>query len=78
MSFDFDKVKGILVCPECHSDLIKDGDSLVCTNPEVRLRYAILEGIPRLLVDEAEKMTSQDWVSVMQEAGRDPETGTAN
>lgn len=77
MSFDFDKVKDILVCPKCHSELIKDGESLICTNPEIRLSYAILQGIPRLLVDEATELSQDDWAAAMTRAGRDPVTGQA-
>ena len=61
MTFNFEKSKGYLVCPKCHSDLVLDGESLVCTNPEVRLRYPILEDIPRLLVEEAEELTREAW-----------------
>ena len=70
MPFNFEKSRSYLVCPKCHSDLVQDGDSLVCTNPDVRLRYPILEDIPRLLVDEAEVLTPEVWQSAMQRAGR--------
>jgi uncharacterized protein YbaR (Trm112 family) len=53
MGFNFEKSSSYLVCPKCHADLVKDGDSLVCTNPDVRLKYPILDEIPRLLVEEA-------------------------
>ena len=70
MTFNFEKSKSYLVCPKCHSDLVPDGDSLVCTNPEFRLRYPILEDIPRLLVEEAEVLTTDAWTAAMQRAGR--------
>lgn len=70
MTFNFEKSKSYLVCPKCHSDLVPDGESLVCTNPDVRLRYPILEDIPRLLVDEAEELTPAAWAAAMQRAGR--------
>lgn len=47
-----------------------DGESLVCTNPEVRLRYPILEDIPRLLVEEAEELSMEAWTAAMQRLGR--------
>ncbi len=75
MSFDFDKIQGILVCPKCRSDLVRDGDSLICTNPDVRLRYAIVDEIPRLLVDEAKTLTPEEWSAAVQRSGRDPATG---
>lgn len=70
MKFNFEKSKSYLVCPKCHSDLVQDGESLVCTNPEVRMKYPILEEIPRLLVEEAEVLTPEAWAAVMQRAGR--------
>jgi uncharacterized protein YbaR (Trm112 family) len=70
MAFNFEKCRGYLVCPKCHAELVQDGDSLVCTNPEVRMRYPILENIPRLLVDEAEVLSPEAWRDVMQRAGR--------
>jgi len=70
MTFNFEKSKSYLVCPKCHSDLVPDGESLVCTNPDVRLRYPILEDIPRLLVEEAEELTPDAWAAAMQRAGR--------
>ena len=70
MAFNFEKSRSYLVCPKCHADLVLDGDSLVCTNPDVRLRYPILEDIPRLLADEAEVLSPDSWKAVMQRAGR--------
>ena len=70
MTFNFEKSRSYLVCPRCHADLVLDGDSLVCTNPDVRLRYPILEDIPRLLVEEAEQLSPDAWAAVMQRAGR--------
>lgn len=70
MTFNFEKSRSYLVCPKCHSDLVLDGDSLVCTNPDVRLKYPILEEIPRLLVDEAEVLSPDAWKAVMERAGR--------
>lgn len=70
MVFNFEKSSSYLVCPKCHSDLVKDGDSLVSTNPDVRLKYPILDDIPRLLVEEATELSPDEWKSAMQRAGR--------
>jgi uncharacterized protein YbaR (Trm112 family) len=70
MPFNFEKSSSYLVCPKCHADLVLDGNSLVCTNPDVRLQYPILEDIPRLLVEEATELTPDAWKSAMQRAGR--------
>ncbi|MFN9720089.1 MAG: Trm112 family protein [Planctomycetota bacterium] len=66
MAFDFEKCRHYLQCPRSRSPLVRDGEWLVCTNPDVRLRYPILEEIPRLLVDEAEELTPEAWQAVMQ------------
>ncbi len=70
MPFNFEKSRSYLVCPKCHSDLVLDGDALICTSADERLKYPILEDIPRLLVDEAEELTSEAWQAAMQRAGR--------
>lgn len=70
MAFNFDTLKNSLVCPKCHAPLVQDGDALVCTNPAERLKYPILENIPRLLVEEAQELSPDEWSSVMQRAGR--------
>ena len=45
----------ILVCPLTRSALRQEGDALVATAPpDAGLRYPIREGIPVLLIDEAE------------------------
>lgn len=75
MAFDFEKVRSILVCPRSRCDLVQDGDALVSTSPEVRLRFPIVDDIPRLLVEEAQQLTPEAWSSIMQQAGRDPRTG---
>ncbi len=45
----------ILVCPECRGDLVYDetGQRLTCN--ACRLRYRIVDDIPVMLVEEAEK-----------------------
>jgi uncharacterized protein YbaR (Trm112 family) len=50
-----DELLEILVCPKCHTkvELSSDGKSLEC--PECRLRYRIDDGIPVMLIDEAEQ-----------------------
>lgn len=45
----------LLVCPKCKQkvELSADGEALVCTAE--RLRYPIIDGIPVMLIDEAER-----------------------
>lgn len=48
----------ILACPGCKKDvkLVTEAgaEKLVCQNPECGLKYPIREGIPVMLIDEAE------------------------
>ena len=44
----------ILACPQCQSDVKADGEKVVCCNPKCGLRYPVVDGIPVMLVDEAE------------------------
>lgn len=75
MPFDYEKVKSILVCPVTKTDLVHDGDALVCVHPDARASYPILDEIPRLLSDEATQLSEEDWSAVMQRHGRDATTG---
>ncbi len=77
-AFQFEKLKSILVCPKSRADLVLDESALVSTCSDVRLRYTILEGIPRLLVDEAEQLSVEAWSAVMTRHGRDSGTGQLN
>jgi uncharacterized protein YbaR (Trm112 family) len=45
----------ILACPKCKADVKLEGDRLVCQNAGCGLRYPIRDGIPVMLIDEAEK-----------------------
>ena len=48
---------GILACPRCRGTLVAEPESLRCD--ACLVRYRIDEGIPVLLVDEAEPFTSE-------------------
>lgn len=45
----------ILVCPACKGDLAYDEGAKTLTCGACRLRYKIVDDIPVMLVDEAEK-----------------------
>ena len=47
-----EKLLEILACPRCKGDLELKENSLICNN--CKLRYRIEDGIPIMLVDEAE------------------------
>ena len=48
----------IMACPQCKADVKLEGDRIVCTSPQCGLRYPIRDGIPVMLIDEAEKPAS--------------------
>ena len=45
----------ILACPACKAPVREEGERLVCTGPGCGLRYPVKDGIPVMLVEEAEK-----------------------
>ena len=49
----------ILACPACKAPVRQEGDRLLCTAPGCGLRYPIRDGIPVMLVEEAEKPGKQ-------------------
>ena len=59
----------ILVCPLSRKPIVRAGDWLYSTDPETRRRYPIRDGIPIMLIDEAETVTENDFRRIMTEAG---------
>jgi hypothetical protein len=45
----------ILVCPFCKGDLREEGDALKCLRAECGLIFAVKDGIPDMLIDEAKR-----------------------
>lgn len=45
----------ILACPACKSPVRLEGDKIICQNVRCALRYPVRDGIPVMLVDEAER-----------------------
>jgi len=45
----------ILACPRCKSPVRQEGNGLACTNGECRLVFPIRDGVPIMLVKEAER-----------------------
>ena len=46
----------ILACPACRGDLAYDEGAQTLTCSACRLRYMVVDDIPNMLVDEAEKI----------------------
>ncbi len=47
----------ILACPVCKTRVIEEGDFLVCS--ECGRRYPVRDGIPIMLVDEAQQPSQE-------------------
>jgi uncharacterized protein YbaR (Trm112 family) len=77
MAFKFKDLESILVCPGSRTPLLQDGDWLVCLSPDCRLKYAIRDDIPIMLIDEAVKLSPEEWGKTMQRHSRDATTGQA-
>ena len=45
----------ILACPACKTGLAEKNNSLHCANPQCGLIYPVRDGIPVLLIEEAQK-----------------------
>lgn len=45
----------ILACPQCKTKVKLESDWIICQNPQCGLRYPIRDGIPVMLIEEAEK-----------------------
>lgn len=75
MSFDVKLLESVLICPRSKAALVQDGDSLVSAGPACRLRFAIADGIPNMLVEEAAELSPEEWSAIMQRHGRDGVTG---
>ncbi len=45
----------ILACPKCKAGIIEQDDWIICQNSSCGLRYPVRNGIPVMLIDEAQK-----------------------
>src|SRR5262245_56378958 len=77
MAFKFKDLESLLGCPGPRTPLGQAVDAWVCLNPDCRLKYAIRDDIPIMLVDEAVKLSPEDWGAVMHRHNRDSKTGQA-
>lgn len=64
----------IMQCPVGHAPLIQAGDWLYSTDAETRRRYPIRDGIPIMLIEEAEVVEPDEFARVMAEAKKDGNT----
>lgn len=50
----------IMACPKCKADVKLEGEKIVCLNSDCGLRYPIRDGIPVMLIEEAEDPKKKD------------------
>lgn len=72
--FDYEAVKDILRCPNSLSPLVHEGESLVCIDPECRLQYSIMDGIPNMLIEDATELPPDAWQELMSRHDLSPST----
>ncbi|MGO8876325.1 MAG: Trm112 family protein [Acidimicrobiales bacterium] len=58
----------ILACPEDKGPLLYFEDEDTLYNPRLRRRYRILDGIPVMLVDEAETVSDDEHARLLAKA----------
>ena len=58
-------LRDLLVCPLTKAPLVLDDDMLVSTDAETRRRYRIDDGVPVMLIDEAEELDPETWSAIM-------------
>lgn len=60
----------ILCCPDSKADLVLDGNTLVSVDKNTRRRYKIEDDIPIMLIEESEKLSIEEWTSIMKKYGK--------
>ena len=45
----------ILACPHCLTAVTEEGDALRCGNAACALKFAVEDGIPNMLIDDADR-----------------------
>ncbi len=55
----------LLVCPQTKAPLVADGDWLYSTDSDDRRRYPVRDGIPIMLIGEAEEVSPEEFERVM-------------
>jgi uncharacterized protein len=65
----------ILVCPEDKGPLLYVEDEDTLYNPRLKRRYRVIDGIPNMLVDEAETVSDDEHARLVAKAGEAGEAG---
>jgi uncharacterized protein YbaR (Trm112 family) len=61
----------ILACPQDKGPLLYFADEDSLYNPRLRVRYAVRDGIPVMLVDEAEQVGDEEHRRLLAKAAAD-------
>lgn len=64
-----EKLLRIMECPVAHVPLVQVDDWLYSTDPKTRRKYPIRDGIPIMLVEEAQTADSEEFEHAMRAAG---------
>ncbi len=64
-----ERLLSIMECPVAHVPLVQAGDWLYSIDGATRQKYPIRDGIPIMLVDEAEVASEEEFERVMAETG---------
>lgn len=50
-----------MICPDCRRPLARIDHYYLCSDGECRRAYAIVDQIPKLLIDDSEVLEPDDW-----------------
>jgi uncharacterized protein YbaR (Trm112 family) len=70
MSLD-PRLLAVLACPQDKGPLYYLGDDGGLYNPRLHRRYAVRDGIPVMLIDEAETVSDDDHAAIMATVAAD-------
>lgn len=54
------------VCPKCRTPVVRQPEAFICGNADCRLRYVIVDDIPRFLIDDAEQLSTEQWQQIVE------------
>ncbi len=54
-----------LVCPKCRTEVQGTDDAYVCSSESCRLAYAVVDDIPKFLIDDARQLDVEEWTAAM-------------
>ncbi len=61
----------IMQCPVSRAPLVQEGDWLYSTDPATRRKYPVRDGIPIMLAEDAEAITTEEFERVMAARNRE-------